>query len=56
MVGHQSGYTHQYDVSPDGQRFLINKAIQDPVDAPIHIIVNWPALLGNDKGQHESRP
>jgi Tol biopolymer transport system component len=34
-----------YDVSPDGQRFLVN-AVEEPTGvAPITIVVNWPALL-----------
>ncbi len=32
-----------YEVSADGQRFLI--AAQDQVPQPLHIIVDWPALL-----------
>ena len=34
----------QYDVSPDGQRFLINTA-ESPFGAPINVVLNWPALL-----------
>jgi hypothetical protein len=34
-----------YDVTADGQRFLIN-AIEEPTRvAPITVVVNWPALL-----------
>jgi hypothetical protein len=32
-----------YDVSPDGQRFLVNT--QDGAVAPLTIVVNWPAAL-----------
>jgi len=43
-------YNQQYDVSPDGQRFLINTII-DEVPSPIWVILNWfltrPLLLGN---------
>jgi len=43
-------YNQQYDVSPDGQRFLINTII-DEVPSPIRVILNWfltrPLLLGN---------
>lgn len=35
----------QYDVTPDGQRFLLNQHIADGADAPITVIVNWPKLL-----------
>jgi Tol biopolymer transport system component len=35
-----------YDVSADGQRFLVNKAVEHtPASASITLIVNWPALL-----------
>lgn len=33
---------HQYAVSPDGQRFLINTAIES-VSAPITLLLNWKA-------------
>ena len=33
---------HQYDISPDGRRFLIDV----PLSAPsLAVVVNWPALL-----------
>ena len=35
----------QYDVSSDGQRFLLNQHVADATDAPITVIVNWPKLL-----------
>jgi len=31
----------QYAVSPDGQRFLINKVVEEVVTTPITIILNW---------------
>jgi len=34
-----------YDVTPDGQRFLLNQHVADSTDAPITVIVNWPKLL-----------
>jgi len=34
-----------YDVSPDGQRFLVNMLVDDVAAAPITLVVNWPALL-----------
>jgi hypothetical protein len=35
-----------YDVSADGQRFLINTALQQTTSAPpITLVVNWPAGL-----------
>jgi len=35
----------EYDVSADGQRFLMNDPEVDPNDVPITIVVNWPKLL-----------
>lgn len=35
-----------YDVSPDGQRFLITSASYNAVDAPITVVLNWWAGLG----------
>jgi len=35
----------QYDVTADGQRFLLNQHVTDAADAPINIVVNWPKLL-----------
>jgi Tol biopolymer transport system component len=38
----QTGGAHQqYDVSPDGQRFLVNMLVPDPASPPIVIILNW---------------
>ena len=34
-----------YDVSPDGQRFLLN--VQDSYDRAAHIMLNWPAAIPN---------
>jgi eukaryotic-like serine/threonine-protein kinase len=34
-----------YDVSPDGQRFLVNTADGLAASAPLMLVVNWPALL-----------
>jgi Tol biopolymer transport system component len=36
----------QYDVSPDGQRFLLNELVEDPyANAPITVVTNWMTLL-----------
>jgi hypothetical protein len=32
-----------YAVSPDGQRFLMNVAIDEARNPPITIVMNWPA-------------
>jgi len=34
-----------YDVSPDGQRFLVNTADEPAASTPLTLVVNWPALL-----------
>jgi Tol biopolymer transport system component len=36
---------YYYDVSADGQRFLVNTAVESSVSVPITLVVNWPALL-----------
>jgi len=33
-----------YDVSPDGQRILVNSPAEGDA-APITVVLNWPALL-----------
>ncbi len=35
----------QYDVTPDGQRFLLSQHVSNGTDAPITVVVNWPKLL-----------
>ena len=42
-LGYNSG--NNYDVSPDGQRFLVNVAVAGQTTAPIALVVNWPAAL-----------
>ena len=34
-----------YDVSPDGQSFLVNSAVSGPTNLPITVVVNWAAGL-----------
>jgi Tol biopolymer transport system component len=34
-----------YDVSADGQRFLVNSLLEEAAREPITLLVNWPALL-----------
>lgn len=34
-----------FDVSPDGQRFLVNMLAEEARSAHITLVVNWPALL-----------
>jgi WD40 repeat protein len=43
----QPGGSHQqYDVTGDGERFLVNTLVPDPTPAPITLILNWhpPAI------------
>ena len=40
-----AGSTHQYDVTRDGQRFLVNTAPERHADSPITVVLNWRALL-----------
>ena len=42
-----SGYVapNRYDVSADGQRFLVNSSVQEQSSAPIIVVVNWAAGL-----------
>ncbi|HXP80244.1 MAG TPA: protein kinase [Verrucomicrobiae bacterium] len=39
------GGIYQYDVSADGQRFLINTAPEQATSAPITVVLNWTAEL-----------
>ena len=36
---------YQYDVQPDGQRFLINLFMDEPSSAPITMVINWPEVV-----------
>lgn len=40
-----SGTAHEFDVSPDGQRFLIGTLIGGPTAPPPTVILNWTDLL-----------
>jgi len=35
----------RYDVSPDGQRFLINTAIEEATAAPVTMVLNWQSAI-----------
>ncbi len=37
--------SRNYDVSRDGQRFLVNEPVGSVPEAPISVIANWPLLL-----------
>ena len=34
-----------FDVTADGQRFLMTQPVSDSSDTPVTVIVNWPQLL-----------
>jgi len=42
----RAGPRSQYDVTADGQRFLINTAPEQAASAPITVVVNWTAGVG----------
>lgn len=44
MLGAVGSY-HEFDVSPDGQRFLIGTLIGDIKAPPPTVILNWPAMV-----------
>ncbi len=41
----EGGIFHEYDVSPDGQRFLIGTLIGEPTAPPPTVILNWTVAL-----------
>ena len=52
-VGHTGGNWHTYDVSPDGQRFLIPRPVAtlngQASPTPITVVLNWPALFERNR-------
>ncbi len=36
---------NQYDVTRDGNRFVVDSVITDESSAPLHLVVNWTAEL-----------
>jgi hypothetical protein len=40
-----------YDVTGDGQRFLVNSAVDRPSDVPVTLVVNWPRTLDPQRGE-----
>ena len=45
ILGFGPGVRQQYDVTHDGQRFLINAPTEDQSAFGITVVLNWPALL-----------
>lgn len=44
-----------YDVTPDGQRFLVNLPAAETERQPITVLVNWPAFLRTSHGSTETQ-
>ena len=40
-----AGFRAQYDVTRDGQRFLLNVPVEDAASSLITIVLNWTAAL-----------
>jgi hypothetical protein len=45
----QPGPSWPFDVTADGERFLVNMALPSQNPMALRMIVNWPALLGTAK-------
>jgi eukaryotic-like serine/threonine-protein kinase len=45
VLAHTGFIGYGYDVSADGQRFLVNTLVDEASSDPITLLVNWPALL-----------
>jgi hypothetical protein len=41
--------TNRYDVSANGQRFLVNASLENNIPIPITVVVNWLALLNTGR-------
>jgi hypothetical protein len=41
------GHIRAYDVTPDGDRFLVNVPAPSAVPRPITMVVHWQSLLGS---------
>jgi len=44
-TGGGTGIAWRWDISPDGQRFLINTALEDAAAAPITVLLNWQSAV-----------
>jgi Tol biopolymer transport system component len=45
------GEIENYDVTPDGSRFLVSTPVEKFRESPLRVIVNWPAAVKNETGQ-----
>jgi hypothetical protein len=41
----QTREASSFDVTTNGQRFLVNQRVSDSSDTPVTVILNWPQLL-----------
>jgi Tol biopolymer transport system component len=39
-----------YDVAPDGSRFLVSTPVEKVRESPLRVIINWPAALKGETG------
>jgi hypothetical protein len=46
---HVEAGIEDYDVAPDGSRFLVSTPAEKGRESPIRVIVNWPATLKGEK-------
>jgi serine/threonine protein kinase/Tol biopolymer transport system component len=44
-LGSGYGTRQQYDVTADGQRFIVNVPAEQTVESPLTVISNWPATI-----------
>jgi hypothetical protein len=41
LSAYDSGYLHEFDVSPDGQRFLVVRTAPESRPTRLDLVVNW---------------
>ena len=45
VSAHQVEYVLSYDVTPDGQRFLVNRTAKPTNPSPAYVVLDWTADL-----------
>jgi Tol biopolymer transport system component len=45
------GQIENYDVTPDGSRFLVSTPVEKVRESPLRVILNWPAALKGETGR-----
>lgn len=45
LISFQGYVNASYDVTGDGERFLVNTIADEPSGDPLTLLVNWPSLL-----------